>query len=97
MSNRDKRIIFLSAMLVLAATQALAFVTSGDGGIGKEFYDAATALGTGYVGKTVALGGLASGLFLLFKGAILPACGCAIAGVGFAKMGAIADTMGFIS
>lgn len=98
MSSRDKRVLIVSALLVLVAVNAMAFTTgSGASDVGKDFFEAAKGLAEGYVGKTVALGGLASGLFLLFKGAILPACGCAVAGIGFAKLGAITDTMGFIS
>ena len=96
MSDRDKRIIFVSAMLVLVAVQAFAFDSSEAGAnVGSEFYQAAVGLAKGYVGKTIALGGIASGLFMLFKGAVLPACGCAIAGIGFAKAGTIVETMGF--
>jgi Mn2+/Fe2+ NRAMP family transporter len=99
MSSRDRRIILFSALFVVFAVQAFAFTTTAGttGATGAEFFDAAKGLAEGYVGKTVALGGLAAGLFLLFKGAILPACGCAVAGVGFAKLGAITDSMGYIA
>lgn len=93
---QNKKIMLVSALLVLCTAQAMAF-TNNAGGIGADFYTVAADFATGYVGKTIALGGVAAGLFMLFRGMILPAVGCAIASVGFAKSQSIVDSMGFIS
>lgn len=102
MSSKDKRIVLFSALLVLVAVNVFAFSAAtgtgtSAGSVGEEFYSAAVGFSNGYVGKTLALGGLASAMFLLFKGAVLPAIGCAIASVGFGKLDAIAGTMGFVA
>ena len=99
MSNRERRNLCFSALFVLVAVQvAFAFTTTGTTGqtVGSDFYEAAIGISQGYIGKTIAVGGLASGLFMLYRAQILPAVGCAVAGIGFSKLAAIADTMGFV-
>ena len=93
--HRNRIIILVSICLVAIATQSFGFnnnIASTE--MGYDFWNMASTMSSGAVGKTIGLGGLALSCFFLFKQQVLPAIGTAMGSMGLAKSSSILTTFG---